>query len=94
MLNEADVVPVRGGDEEAVSVYPLPTFLIDRSLNVATPFTAVLVSVPVNVPGPGFAPSATVTCVVLSDATTTLPEFWTCTVTEGEIGLPDTVVEG
>ena len=40
----------------ASSVYPSPTWLIDRPEKVATPSSAVAVSVPPSVPLPGFVP--------------------------------------
>src|SRR5207244_2171154 len=48
----------------ALSVYPVPTLLILRLANVATPFTAATLVVPESVPPPGFASSATVTVPV------------------------------
>src|SRR5207302_1448136 len=64
MSNGLEVAPVRL-PEEAVSVYPLPTLLIDRLLNVAVPATAALGVVPLSVPPPGLVPMATPTLAVL-----------------------------
>ena len=48
----------------ATSVYPVPLRLIERSVKVATPCTAVIVVVPLSAPAPGFVPRATVTAPV------------------------------
>lgn len=59
ILNVPDVAPV---SEEALaeSVYPVPDLLIDNVLNVAMPPDADTVTVPDNVPPPGFVPIAIV----------------------------------
>src|SRR5260370_38102026 len=60
MLKAPEVSPVRLLSL-AVKIYPVPTLLIDRLLNVATPLLAAPVSVPFSVPLLGFVPIATVT---------------------------------
>src|SRR6266513_4100488 len=66
----------------AVSVYPLPAMSMRRSANLATPFTACAVSVPLSFAPVGWAPSATVT--KLSAPATRVPvESTTATRTGG-----------
>src|SRR5204863_8553580 len=48
----------------AVSVYPVPVLLSVKGANLATPFTAATVVVPLRVLPPGLEPSATVTLPV------------------------------
>ncbi len=60
IVNDCDVAEVNPVDV-ATSVYPTPALLMERSLNVATPLTALRVSVPLSVPLDGLAPSAMVT---------------------------------
>src|SRR6266571_5236930 len=58
-----------------------------RSENVATPFTAVRVTVPVRVPVPGLVPTFAVTSVPAAVAV--LPKAsWTVTCTAGLIAAP------
>ena len=57
---------------------------MDKLLNVATPFTALTVVVPLRVPLLGLVPMATVTEAVLP-VTTLPPASCTCTVTAGVI---------
>jgi len=59
IVNELLVAPVRPLDE-TVTVYPVPTLSIDRSVKLATPDDAFLLVVPLSVPPPGFVPIATV----------------------------------
>ena len=66
---------------------------IDRFPNVATPFTAFTVFVPLNAPLPGFVPMATVTVAVLP-VTMLLFASSTWTVTAGVIAAPAAVLEG
>jgi hypothetical protein len=94
MLNADEVALVSAGEDDAVSVYPVPILLIARLLKVATPLTAVRVSVPESVPEPAFVPIARVTCVVLSAVTVAPPASWMRTVTDGEMVFPYTVFEG
>src|SRR5919201_2267674 len=79
----------------ARSVYPVPVLLIDRSVKLATPFTALTVNVPLSVPPPGFAAIATAIAAVL--VVTVLPPA-SCTVTWTPGGLlmptPATVFVG
>jgi hypothetical protein len=56
----ADVIP----GLLAVSVYPMPGLLIDKSENEATPPRACTVTLPDRDPDPGFDPIATVTVAV------------------------------
>ena len=64
-----------------------------RLLKVATPATALTVSVPDRVPPPGFVPIARVTALV---AVVTVFPAASCTVTAtaGVIVAPDTVFDG
>jgi hypothetical protein len=49
-------------DEDAMRVYPVPAFSMDRLEKVATPSQLVVaVTVPESVPDPGLVPSASVT---------------------------------
>ena len=78
---------------EAWSVY-VPAAETERSLNVATPFTASTVSVPLRLPEPVEpAPMASVT-LELSLATTLPLASSTSTVTDGAIVLPAIVLLG
>src|SRR5690349_18703644 len=71
----------------AVNVYPDPAFVITRFENVATPFTALAVNVPDNVPPLGFEPNASV--IVPPKPVATFPlASRAVTCTAGEIGLP------
>jgi hypothetical protein len=71
--------------------------LIERLLNVATPLTALCVSVPLSVPGPPVAgvPDviASATDAALLATKTPLLSF-TCTVTAGEMETPAAVFVG
>ena len=64
-----------------------------RSENVATPFTAATVFVPLSVPPPGFVPIAIVILAVLV-VTTLLLASCTCTVRAGLIATPAVVFVG
>ena len=70
MLNVVEV-PVVRIPSAAVRVYPTPVLLIDRLLNVAIPFTALIDKLPPREPPPGFVPIATVTLDV--SVVTTFP---------------------
>ena len=48
----------------ATTVYPAPTLLSEKALNVATPAPALTLAVPLSVEAPGFAPRARVTVPV------------------------------
>src|SRR5438270_561435 len=61
--------------------------------NVAMPFAAFWVAVPLRVPLPGFVPMAIVTDAVLV-VTTLPPASCTCTVTAGVIEEPAAVFDG
>ena len=77
----------------AVNVYPLPGLSMLKSENMATPFTACAVSVPVSVASPlGFAPSAIVTRLS-APATGVPPESTTATRT-GLSGCPARALPG
>ncbi len=60
MLNADDVMLVNPA-ELATTVYPVPTLLSVNALNVATPPTALTLTVPPSVEPPGFEPIASVT---------------------------------
>src|SRR5512133_917733 len=77
----------------AASVYPTPFRLIERSSNVATPATAVRVSVPLSVPPPGLVPMATVTAPV-KDVTVLPAESVAVTVMDGTITPPASTEDG
>jgi hypothetical protein len=79
--------------EVAVSVYPVPALSMLKSLNVATPATAALVSEPDRVPELGFVPMPTVTLPV--NVVTVFPAT-SCpvTVTAGVTDAPATVLVG
>jgi hypothetical protein len=74
MLNAGDVGAVRLGVvvSVATSVYPLAIVPIEMLPNVATPFTAVAVRVPLSVATPGFAPKESVMLSPLLVATAPL----------------------
>jgi hypothetical protein len=63
MSNPLEVAPV-SPLLLAARVYPGPTWLMLRSLNVATPFTAATEVVPESVPPPGLVPMAIPTVLV------------------------------
>ncbi len=66
---------------------------IERLENVATPFTAATVFVPLKVPDAGFVPIARVTDA--EEEETRLPfESRTSTLTAGVIDAPEAVFEG
>ena len=71
----------------------MPLLLIERSLKVATPFTAFTGVVPLSVPPPGFVPMATVIEAVL-EVTTFPPASSTLTATAGVIEDPAAVFVG
>jgi hypothetical protein len=92
MLNALLVAAVRA-PEVAPSVYPVPTRLMLRSLNVATPATAARVSVPDSVPLEGFVPIATTTLAVY--VRFVLPNAsCAATTTAGVIEAPAPVLTG
>src|SRR5690242_6744818 len=62
-LNPA-LVPLVSPVAVAASVYPVPTLLMLRVANVATPAVAATVAVPESVPPPALVPIATVTVLV------------------------------
>lgn len=75
-------------DELAIIVYPLPAWVIVRSLKVATPLTALTVVVPRTV-----AWDDTVMLAVLS--VTMFPKLSsTATVTDGDMVAPATMLDG
>jgi len=75
------------------SVYPIPALLIDRLLNVATPFAAVLaVVVPDSVP-PGFVPIVTVTDLPATGTASPAASL-TVTATAGLMAVPALVFDG
>ena len=93
VILKAVVVPPVRLPSAAVRLYPVPTLLIDKLLNVAKPLTAATVAVPLSVPLPGLVPMATVTFD--ESELTTLPNgSSTDTCTTGEIVTPATVVLG
>ena len=71
----------------------MPILLIERSLKVATPATALVESVPLSVPAPGFVPIAIVT-VALLEVTTLLPASCSVATTAGLIVVAEVVVVG
>ena len=71
----------------------MPTLLIDRLLNVATPLEAATITVPLSVPPPGFVPMAMVT-LLLSLATRLPLASSTETCTAGEMLAPAAVLPG
>ena len=81
------VAPVRN-PSVALSVYPVPTRVTERSANVAIPPTAAWLSVPARVAGPVRA------IVEVSPVTRLLNWSRTRTVTAGAIATPATVVVG
>ena len=77
----------------AVNVYPVPGLSMLRVANLATPFTAWAVSVPLSFASPlGFAPSATVTR--LSAPATGLPAESTTATRTGPSGCPARALPG
>src|SRR5580693_2282281 len=92
MLNGLLVAAVRA-DAVAVNVYPLPTLLMSSVENVATPFTALAVTVPDKVPAAGFVPIAMVIWLV-ADVTTLPSASSTLTATAGAIDVAATVFTG
>ena len=71
----------------------MPRLLIERSENVATPFTALSGVVPESVPEPGLLAMAR--AIDAEEVVTTRPEeSSTLTTTEGVKGAPVTVFEG
>ena len=85
----ADVTPVAA----ALSVKPVPTLLMLRFANVATPFTAATLVVPESVPPPGFGLSATVTVPVNPVAVFPCASC-AVTCTAGVIAVPAVVLLG
>ena len=86
-LNDVEVALV-SATELAIIVYPLPAWVIVRSLKVATPATAFTVVVPLIV-----ACDDTVMLAVLS--VTMFPSLSsTATLTEGDMVFPATVLDG
>ena len=71
----------------------MPVLLIERSLNVAMPFTALTGVVPLSVPVLGLLPIAMVTDAVLVFAKSPLASS-TLTVTAGVIEAPAAVFAG
>jgi hypothetical protein len=92
MSNAVLVAPVNPV-EVAVKVYPVPDLSIDRPEKVATPFTAVTVSAPDNVPPPGFVPIEMV-MLAADEVTVLLKLSCTVTCTAGVNGLPAPVFDG
>ena len=92
ILNAELVAEVRPADV-AVSVYPLPAWLILRSLNAAMPLEAFLELVPLNVPPPGFVPMATVMDAE-DDVTVLLKLSWTVVVGGPPMAAPALVFTG
>src|ERR1035437_6719349 len=77
----------------AASVYPVPTLLMLKDENVATPFTGVAVSVPASVPPAGLLLIAMVTALVA--VVTMLPEPSSMvTATAGVMDTPAPTFEG
>jgi hypothetical protein len=87
VISNAPEVPPVNPVALAVSVYAVPVLSIDKSLKVATPLTALMVTVPESIPPPGFDPMATVSDAALL-VTRLLPASRTWTVTAGEITTP------
>ena len=79
--------------ELAVSVYPLPVLFSERLLNVAIPFTADAVAVPLSVEPAGFVPMEIVMLFV-AVATSAPVASRTPTWTAGVIGAPSTTLDG
>jgi len=92
MLKVPLTAPVRP-EAAAVNVYPVPVLLMVRPLNVATPFTAVMVVVPSRVPPPGLAPMASV-IVLVAEVWTLLLASSIDTATAGEMAEPSGVLAG
>lgn len=91
MLKDPLLIGVRPG-EDAVSVYPVPAFSIDRSGNVATPEPSVCTAtVPDSFPEPGLFPSDSATEAF---ATATPKDVCTVTVTAGLIVTAATALLG
>jgi hypothetical protein len=77
----------------ALRVYPVPVLLTLKSLNVATPLTALMIVVPDSVPLPGLVPMATVIEAV-EEVTVFPPASCTTTVTTGDMSTPAAALLG
>ena len=75
VMANAALVPEVSPEALATSVYPAPTLSIEMPLNVATPATALWVSVPDSAPPAGLVPIATVTGPVKPVATLPTASF-------------------
>jgi hypothetical protein len=93
LIVKAELVVLVNPLDEATNVYPMPLLLMDRLLNVATPFMAVTGVVPLKIPELGFVPMAMATGAELV-VTRLLKLSRTWTVTAGVIEEPALVVVG
>jgi hypothetical protein len=92
MLNVL-LVPLVRPELLAVRLYPEPLLSMVKSLNVAIPFTAARVSVPVRIPFPAFVPIANTMSAVLPETRVPVVSRISA-VTAGFIIAPATVLDG